>query len=266
MSIGDESLDLGWTYFGRREGDDLWTHGGRHVERVHGDEVYAQGHHLGKLRNDDQLITSTRKQNRRQSSFTPHGSRVKHVPLVDYVGYVMVVGCEDFPAPEVVNISAAPRIDPWFTGPGCAGSRPGDLVVSMVNIENIYKRALADSILLAGDDLGVARPHQVELGEIGLKDMPLSLQQPVKGWERIYENEFKLRRVLYDTGLGNQRGAVEEFLDQLYGGRDGMTVVMLEFGRQEAANLARKEMAALGVPEPGRPRALTCQVSPAARG
>jgi len=87
-----------------------------------------------------------------------------------------------------------------------------------------------------------------------------------KGWERIYENEFKLRRVLYDTGLGNQRGAVEEFLDQLYGGRDGMTVVMLEFGRQEAANLARKEMAALGVPEPGRPRALTCQVSPAARG
>jgi len=96
--------------------------------------------------------------------------------------------------------------------------------------------------------------------------MPLSLQQPVKGWERIYENEFKLRRVLYDTGLGNQRGAVEGFLDKLYGGRDGMTVIVLEFGRQEAANLPRKEMAALGVPEPGRPRALTCQVSPAARG
>jgi pyruvate kinase len=28
----------------------------------------------------------------------------------------------------------------------------------MVNIENIYKRALADYILLAGDDLGVALP------------------------------------------------------------------------------------------------------------
>jgi hypothetical protein len=45
----------------------------------------------------------------------------------------------------------------------------------MVNIENIYKRALADYILLAGDDLGVAPPYRVELGAIWLKDMPLSV-------------------------------------------------------------------------------------------
>ena len=92
------------TYFGCREGNDLCTHYGRHAGRVHGDEVYApDGYYLGELRNDDRLITSTSKQNRRQSSFTPHGSRVKHVPLVDYVGYVMVVGCEDFPAREAVK-------------------------------------------------------------------------------------------------------------------------------------------------------------------
>jgi hypothetical protein len=72
----------------------------------------------------------------------------------------------------------------------------------MVNIENIYKRALADYILPAGDDLGVARPHQVELGAIGLKDMPLSLQQPVKGWERIYENEFNFGEYYTTQGWG----------------------------------------------------------------
>jgi hypothetical protein len=32
----------------------------------------------------------------------------------------------------------------------------------------------------------------------------------------IYENELKLRRVLNDTGPGNQRALIEEFLDALY--------------------------------------------------
>ena len=72
----------------------------------------------------------------------------------------------------------------------------------MVNIENIYKRALADSILLAGDDLGVARPHQVELGEIGLKDMPLSLQQPVKDGSGFTKTSLNVGEYYTTQGWG----------------------------------------------------------------
>jgi hypothetical protein len=95
-----------------------------------------------------------------------------------------------------------------------------DLVVPMVNVENIYKRTLANYIVLAGEDLGVAPPYQVEMGAVGLRDMRLSLPQPVsvrgEVSEPIYENELKLRRVLNDTSPGNQRALVDEFLDDLY--------------------------------------------------
>jgi hypothetical protein len=95
-----------------------------------------------------------------------------------------------------------------------------ELVVPMVNVDNIYKRVLANYISVAGEDLGVTRPYQVEMGAVGLKDMRLCLPQPVSAGDEvsgpIYENELKLRRVLNDTGPGNQRALIEEFLDALY--------------------------------------------------
>ncbi len=90
----------GGTYFGSREGDGLWTHSGRHVGHFIGDEVYgSDGRYLGEIKNG-KLITSLSSRSRRGSGFTPHASRVGHVPYVDHVGMVMYSGYEDFPGPE----------------------------------------------------------------------------------------------------------------------------------------------------------------------
>ena len=94
-----------WTWggvcFGYRDGDELWTHDGRHVGRFHGDQVYGpDGRYLGELRNGNRLITNRARSAARKSSFAPRGQRVGYVRPVNYVGYVMLAGYEDFPAPE----------------------------------------------------------------------------------------------------------------------------------------------------------------------
>ena len=95
-----------------------------------------------------------------------------------------------------------------------------DLVVTMVDVENIYKRTLTNYIVVAGEDLGVAPPYQIEMGAVGLQDMRLSLPPPggARGEvsEPVYEDEIKLRRVLNDISAESQRAVVDEFLDKLY--------------------------------------------------
>jgi hypothetical protein len=94
-----------------------------------------------------------------------------------------------------------------------------ELVVPMVNVENIFTNALANYISVAGGKLGIAPPYQVEMGAVGLKDMRLSLPQPItleRVSEPIYENELKVRRVLNDTSKAAQGDLVEKFLSKLY--------------------------------------------------
>lgn len=64
-----------WTwsgvYFGYREGDNLWSHGGRLVGRFYGDEVYgSDGAYLGEIRDGDRLIRQTRKERLKKPRFT----------------------------------------------------------------------------------------------------------------------------------------------------------------------------------------------------
>lgn len=93
----------GGTYFGYFEGADLWTHDGRHVGKRDGDEIYGtEGRYLGEVMNDGRLITNRGKSSWRGSSFAPYGRRGGLVPFVNYVGYVMYVGHEDFPAPNAI--------------------------------------------------------------------------------------------------------------------------------------------------------------------
>lgn len=94
-----------WTWdgrcFGYRDGDDLWTHDGKHVGRFHSDEIYApNGRYIGELRSGNRLITNKNKKSKRLSSFAPHGQRVGYAKYVDYVGYVMIAGYEEFPKLE----------------------------------------------------------------------------------------------------------------------------------------------------------------------
>lgn len=108
----------------------------------------------------------------------------------------------------------------WGVSGEFAAHHYDDLVVPMVNVENIYKRTLTNYIVVAGEDLGVAPPYQIEMGAVGLKDMRLSLPQPVsvrgEVSEPVYEDELKLRRVLNETSAESQRAVVDEFLDKLY--------------------------------------------------
>lgn len=91
----------GGEYIGRRERDDLWTHNGNHIGRFHGDEVYGlDGRYLGEIMSQNRLITNQSKKHLNRGHYSAHMSRVGWVPSVGYVGIVMYVGYEDFPALE----------------------------------------------------------------------------------------------------------------------------------------------------------------------
>ena len=90
----------GGVYFGYREGELLFNYRGRCVGRFCGDEVYGRrGEYLGEIMSDDRLITNKSKKSWR-SGPAPRAHRGAVAPFVNYVGYVMYAGYEDFPAPE----------------------------------------------------------------------------------------------------------------------------------------------------------------------
>jgi hypothetical protein len=100
-SAYDSSVEWVWTWsgrcFGYRADDNLWTHDGRHVGRFDGDEVYgADGAYLGEV-HGERLIRNRSKAGWRRSAFSPLTRRVAYVKYVDYAGYVMLAGFEEFP-------------------------------------------------------------------------------------------------------------------------------------------------------------------------
>jgi len=93
-----------WTHggksFGYREDDELWTFDGRHVGHFDGEDIYGPGGgYLGEIYGG-RLITCLSKKGWAGNRFTPFGYRVGYVPYVNYVGFVMLVGYEDFPGPN----------------------------------------------------------------------------------------------------------------------------------------------------------------------
>ena len=60
------------------------------------------GRYLGEIKgsNGNRLITNLAKRSRVRCSFTPYASRVGYVRHTNYVGIVMCVGHEDFPASD----------------------------------------------------------------------------------------------------------------------------------------------------------------------
>lgn len=90
-------------YFGYMDWDRLWTHDGRNAGRLQNGKIYASnGDYIGEVKNDNRLITYSSQKGHRGSSFTPCGKRIGIVPFVDYFGYVMYAGHEDFPGPSVI--------------------------------------------------------------------------------------------------------------------------------------------------------------------
>lgn len=99
IAVSTKLWTWGGTFFGYRDGDDLFIHGGKHAGRFRGDAVYdSSGWYLGEIKRG-RLARSTSK-SRSGPGFMPRVSRVGIVPSVDYVGNVMLAGYEDFPRPE----------------------------------------------------------------------------------------------------------------------------------------------------------------------
>lgn len=96
-------MEWRWTWsgkcFGYRDGDDLWTHDGRHVGRYRHEVYGADGLYLGEEMNG-RLISSIAKAQSRSVSFTPQGRRGGYAKYADYAGYAMYSGYDDFPTPE----------------------------------------------------------------------------------------------------------------------------------------------------------------------
>lgn len=97
-------MDWMWTWsgrsFGYRDGDKLFRQDGLQVGRFEGDEIYgADGMYLGEVKSGNRLIRDRSKRSRRKQGFSPT-RRTAVVARVNYVGNVMYVGHEDFPAPE----------------------------------------------------------------------------------------------------------------------------------------------------------------------
>ena len=79
-----------------RDGDDLWTHDGRHVGRFDDSEVYGpSGLYLGEQR-EDRLLTKTKMKGSRGHTFSPRMNRMGRIRRMNRMARMMRMGYEDF--------------------------------------------------------------------------------------------------------------------------------------------------------------------------
>jgi hypothetical protein len=92
--------------------------------------------------------------------------------------------------------------------------------VPTVNVENIYPRVLANYVSVAGEELGIGPPYQIEMGAIGLEGTRLLSNKSGNPWgdlsEPIYEPALQVRRILNDTSAESQGALISQFLDELF--------------------------------------------------
>jgi hypothetical protein len=94
-----------WTWsgqcFGYWDGDDLWTHHGKHIGRRSQNEIFGpQGWYVGEVMHNGRLSTNKAKAARQGSRYTPSAARAaRDIPhhdeqLIPYLGF------QDFPHPD----------------------------------------------------------------------------------------------------------------------------------------------------------------------
>ncbi len=87
-------------FFGFKDGNDLWTYKGHHVGKFYDNEIYdSEGKYLGRSYNG-RLITKIMNKNKIKSRFTPYAKRMGQMKYMNYMGFMMLMGYEDFPELE----------------------------------------------------------------------------------------------------------------------------------------------------------------------
>jgi len=87
------------TYFGYRDGDDLFDCNGRRVGRFHGKEIFGRdGRYLGELRKRDRLITDRTKLALMKDALKPRRHGPRNFGPLDPLA--LPADYRDFPKPE----------------------------------------------------------------------------------------------------------------------------------------------------------------------
>ncbi len=95
-----------WTWagecFGYREGDNLWTHDGKHAGKFHGgDEVYdSHGRYVGEVADIHRLIADSAKNWKWMPSFMPLAKRIPREFHASRPPLPMCDDHKDFPSPN----------------------------------------------------------------------------------------------------------------------------------------------------------------------
>jgi hypothetical protein len=98
----------------------------------------------------------------------------------------------------------------------------GQLIISTVNVENIYRRVLNNYCEVAHDVFGIEPPYRIALGAVGLDGAVLGINRHDTS-DLIHQHQLSLRRVLNDVSLDARDKLLDEFLDRLFdlaGGAD----------------------------------------------
>ena len=109
----------------------------------------------------------------------------------------------------------------WAVSQEFAGELPIGIVVAMDHLRARLGEALQRFVEIAGKELKIPLPYEIEMGAVGLAGAVLSLPANLKRWqndlsEPIYERGIKFRRSIHNASVGVQRCLVAEFIKQLY--------------------------------------------------
>lgn len=98
-------MEWAWTWsgqcFGYWQEDDLWTHGGKHVGRRTGDDIFSpMGLYLGEVMPNTRLVTNNAKAAHKSIVFKPHAVQAAQQIQVNVATLALYMGYQDFPHPD----------------------------------------------------------------------------------------------------------------------------------------------------------------------
>jgi hypothetical protein len=109
----------------------------------------------------------------------------------------------------------------WAVSQEFAGDLPTGTVVAMEHLRRCLWEALKRFVEIAGQELNIPLPYDIEMGVVGVNGVVLSLPDNMRRWqndlsEQVYESEVKSRRVLHNAELAAQQTLIIDFIRHFY--------------------------------------------------
>ena len=98
----------------------------------------------------------------------------------------------------------------------------GEDVVRMGNVDGLLRQCLENSVQVAGNELGIDPPYEIEVGVVGLRNMCLTRPpERMTGYinqftDRVHDDERHVRMVLHDPTPDTQGSIVRKLLTDLW--------------------------------------------------